>query len=178
MTLYAFLIISVRKTLNFMHFLQTRDIPTDRPTDRRTDTSSYRDARTHLQRSYHLLMRYTTQELFFYSAKIILHRRRLGKELDNEWSKSIFSENSFGQSFFQLKCFSQKKQIKNLVEKDYWPKNSYQKKFKKIKKLAEKNLIEKNFGWKKMVKNNFGNRENFNGNKNNRFRLPAIQLPT
>ncbi len=49
MTLYALLIISVHKTLNFMHFLQKRDIRTDqrtdRPTDRRTDTFSYRDAR-------------------------------------------------------------------------------------------------------------------------------------
>ena len=49
MTLYAFRIISVHKTLNFMHFLQKRDIRTDRPTDRRTDTPSYRDARTHLK---------------------------------------------------------------------------------------------------------------------------------
>ena len=31
--------------------------------------------------------------------------------------------------------------------------------------MAEKNLIEKNFVWKKIVKNNFGNKENFNGNK-------------
>ena len=41
------------KTLNFMHFLQKRDIPTDRRidrrTDRQTDTTSYRDARTHLK---------------------------------------------------------------------------------------------------------------------------------
>ena len=54
MTLYAFRIISVHKTLNFMHFLQKRDIRTDGPTDgrtdrRRTDTPSYRDARTHLK---------------------------------------------------------------------------------------------------------------------------------
>ena len=41
MTLYALRIISVHKTLNFVYFLQKRDIPTDRrtdgPTDRRTD---------------------------------------------------------------------------------------------------------------------------------------------
>ena len=46
MTLYAFRIISVHKTLNFMHFLQERDIPTDG----RTDAPSYRDARTHLKK--------------------------------------------------------------------------------------------------------------------------------
>ena len=40
MTLNAFLIISARKILNFMRFLQTRDIPTSGP----TDIPSYRDA--------------------------------------------------------------------------------------------------------------------------------------
>ena len=53
MTLYAFLIISVHKTLDFMHFLQKRDRHTDGPTNGRTDgrtgTPSYRDARTHLK---------------------------------------------------------------------------------------------------------------------------------
>ena len=51
--LYAFLIISVHKILNFGHFPQKHyrhtDGPTDRRTDRRTDTPSYRDARTHLK---------------------------------------------------------------------------------------------------------------------------------
>ena len=37
MTLYAFLIISVHKTLNFMHFLQKRDIHMDRRTDGPTE---------------------------------------------------------------------------------------------------------------------------------------------
>ena len=115
-----------RPSWTFRAFI-TKALQIYRRTDGQTDTPSYRDARTHLQRSYHLLMRYTTQELFFYSAKIILHRRRLGKELDTEWSKSIFSENSFGQSFFQLKFLSQKKQNTNLVEKDYWPKHSLKK---------------------------------------------------
>ena len=57
MTLYALRMISVHETLNFVYFLQKRDIPndqrtdgrTDGPTDRQTDPPSYRDARTHLK---------------------------------------------------------------------------------------------------------------------------------
>ena len=45
MILYALRIISVHKTLNFVYFLQKRDIHTDGP----TDIPSYRDARTHLK---------------------------------------------------------------------------------------------------------------------------------
>ena len=45
LTLYALRIISVHKTLNFVYFLQKRDIHTDGP----TDIPSYRDARTHLK---------------------------------------------------------------------------------------------------------------------------------
>ena len=47
MTLYAFRIISVHKTLNFMHFLQKRDIRTDRRNDGRTDRRT--NGRTHLK---------------------------------------------------------------------------------------------------------------------------------
>ncbi len=50
MTLCAFRIISVHKTLNFTHFFQKRDIHTDGRTDGQTDTPSYRDARTHLKK--------------------------------------------------------------------------------------------------------------------------------
>ena len=49
MTFYAFLISSVHKIRNFMHFSQNYYIHTDRRTDRQTDTPSYRDARTHLK---------------------------------------------------------------------------------------------------------------------------------
>ena len=52
MTLYVLRIISVHKTLHFMYFLQKRDIHTDGRTDGPTDTPSYRDARTHLKRSF------------------------------------------------------------------------------------------------------------------------------
>ena len=44
MTLYAFRIISVHKTLNFMHFLQKRDIRTDGPTDGHTLLQRCEDA--------------------------------------------------------------------------------------------------------------------------------------
>ena len=69
MTLYAFLIISAHKILNFRHFLQKRDIwtdrrtdgPTDGPkdqrTDRRMDTPSYRDARTYLKILWFLVVK-------------------------------------------------------------------------------------------------------------------------
>ena len=56
MTLYAFLIISANKILNFIRLLQKRDIRTDGPTDRRTDRPSFRDARTYLK-SLNLLTR-------------------------------------------------------------------------------------------------------------------------
>ena len=45
MTLYAYRIISVHKTLNFMHFLQKCDIPTDGRTDRLTGGRT--DGQTH-----------------------------------------------------------------------------------------------------------------------------------
>ena len=44
MTFYAFLIISVHKILNFMHFSQKHDIPTDGRTDGPTDEVTYRVA--------------------------------------------------------------------------------------------------------------------------------------
>ena len=77
MILYALRIISVHKTLNFVYFLQKRDIHTDGP----TVIPSYRDARTHLNNK--------TKENWKKKEKLKEERMKTRKEVRRSLARSV-----------------------------------------------------------------------------------------